>query len=275
MGGPMAGRLVSAGFALTVWNRTEAKAAPLRDAGAVWAESPAALTEASDFVFLCLMDAASVAAVVFGPGGVVEGRAEICVDFSTGHPDAARDIAQRLKAANGMGWIDAPVSGGVDGAKAGTLAIMAGGAEADIERVRPAVAAMSARFTRMGDVGAGQATKLVNQIISGCTIAVVAEAVAFAEKTGVDAARLTEALGGGFADSKPFQIFAPRMAAHAHEPILGATDTMIKDLDLVEAVAARAGAKTPLTDAALRLMRDSAAAGDGGMDISAIIRQFD
>ncbi len=275
MGAPMARRLRDAGFPLTVWNRTEAKAAPLLDAGAVWAESPAALTDAVDFVFLCLMDAASVEAVVFGPRGVAEGRAEICVDFGTGNPDAARDTALRLKAANGMGWIDAPVSGGAPGAEAGTLAIMAGGAEADIERVRPAVAAFSARFTRMGDVGAGQTTKLVNQIIAGCTFAVVAEAVAFAQKTGVDATRLTEALAGGFADSKPFQIFGPRMAARVHEPVLGATNTMIKDLSLVEAVARGAGATTPLTETALRLMRGAASAGEGEMDISAIVRRFD
>jgi len=106
-------------------------------------------------------------------------------------------------------------------------------------------------------------------------MAVVAEAVAFAEKTGVDARILTEALAGGFADSKPFQIFAPRMAAREHEPRLGATNTMIKDLDLVSRIAAGAGAATPLTGAALAIMRASAAAGDGEMDISAIIRQFD
>lgn len=275
MGAPMAARLRAAGWPLTVWNRTAAKAAPLVDAGAEQADTPRALADRCDAVFLCLMDAASVEQVVFGPDGIAGGSAKIVVDFSTGHPDAARAIADRLHAQTGMGWIDAPVSGGVPGAENGTLAIMAGGNADQIETVRPAVEAFSARFTRMGPVGAGQTTKLVNQIISGCTMAVVAEAVAFAEKTGVDASRLTEALTGGFADSKPFQIFAPRMAARAHEPKLGATDTMIKDLDLVEELARTSGAKIPLTQTANGLMHDSAAVGEGDMDISALIRRFE
>lgn len=276
MGGPMARRVAEAGWDLTVWNRTAAKADPVVAAGGRVGESPRAVAEAVDHLFLCLMDAASLEAVIFGPDGVAEaeGAGKIVVDFSTNHPDTAREVAARLKAANGMGWIDAPVSGGAPGADAGTLAIMAGGDEAAIEAVRPAVEAFSARFTRMGDVGAGQTTKLVNQIISGCTMAVVAEAVAFARKTGVDAGRLTEALAGGFADSKPFQIFGPRMASDAHEPVLGATDTMIKDLKLVADVGGRAGAKTPLAMTALSIMQESADAGEGGMDISAIIRRF-
>ena len=275
MGAPMAHRLLAAGWPLTVWNRTAAKAAPLVEAGANQAETPQELAERCDYVFLCLMDAASVEKVVFGENGIAGGRAKIGVDFTTGQPDAARAIAQRLRDDFGMGWVDAPVSGGVPGAEAGTLAIMAGGDEADIEAVRPAVAAMSSRFTRMGPAGAGQATKLVNQIISGCAMTVVAEAVAFAEKAGVDATRLTEALSGGFADSKPFQIFAPRMAARVIEPKLGATDTMIKDLDMVEALATQAGAQIPMTATALGLMRQTAAQGEGDLDISAMIRRFE
>lgn len=274
MGAPMARRLLAAGWPLTVWNRTAAKCAPLVDAGARRAETPRAAAEAADFVFLCLMDAASVEEVVFGPDGVAGGRAKVAVDFTTGRPEAARAIAARLKAETGAGWVDAPVSGGAPGAEAGALAVMAGGAAEDVERVRPAVMAFAARFTHMGPSGAGQTTKLVNQIISGCTMAVVAEAVAFAERTGVDAARLTEALAGGFADSKPFQIFAPRMAARQFTPKLGATDTMIKDLDLVEEAAAAAGARLPMTGAALALMRAAHAAGEGDEDITTLIRRF-
>ena len=126
----------------------------------------------------------------------------------------------------------------------------------------------------MGGVGAGQTTKLVNQIISGCTMTVVAEAVAFAEKTGVDAGRLTEALAGGFADSKPFQIFAPRMTADLFEDPLGTTNTMIKDLVSVADVGKAAGAHLPMTRNALDIMQKSEADGDGEKDISAIIRCF-
>ncbi|MFN3259774.1 MAG: NAD(P)-dependent oxidoreductase [Pikeienuella sp.] len=268
MGAPMAGRLIEAGFPLTVWNRSAEKAAPFAARGAAVAESPAALAAAVDIVMLNLMDAKAVEAVVFGPAGVAEGKgAAILADFGTIPPEATRDFGARLKALNGMDWVDCPVSGGAPGAAAGTLAIMAGGEAAAAERLRPVMAHLSARYTHMGGPGAGQATKLVNQIIAGCTMAVVAEAVAFAERTGVDPALLTGALAGGFADSRPFQIFAPRMAARTYDPPLGATDTMIKDLAEVE----RAGGALPMVSAALAAMRASSAAGDGERDIAAIV----
>ncbi len=214
MGRPMVDRLLDSGHAVTVWNRSRDKLDPVVAHGAVAAETPAQLAAESDFIFLCLMNAEAVEAVVFGPEGVAQtSEPNILVDFSTLHPETSRLFASRLKDANGMGWVDAPVSGGVPGAEAGTLAIMAGGEEEDIEAVRPVVMNLCARFTRMGGAGAGQSTKMCNQIISGCTMAVVAEAVSFALKSGVDATRLTEALSGGFADSIPFQLFAPRMAA--------------------------------------------------------------
>ncbi len=117
-----------------------------------------------------------------------------------------------------MGWIDAPVSGGTKGAEEGTLAIMAGDDAADIERVRPYVLAMARRFTHMGPTGAGQTTKLCNQVIVGCAMAVLAEATRLAENAGIDAARLPEALAGGFADSIPLQLFVPRMVKGIHSP---------------------------------------------------------
>ena len=275
MGLPMARRLLDAGWPLTVWNRTPAKADRLVQAGAFLADTPRALSEASDLVFLCLMDAGSVEQVVFGPDGIGEAGQGTVVDFTTGHPEAARAFHDRFRAEHGRGWIDAPVSGGAPGAKSGTLTVMAGGNVDEIEQVRPAVAAFAARFTHMGPPGSGQMTKLVNQIISGCTMTIVAEAVAFAEKNGVEATRLADALAGGFADSKPFQIFAPRMATRDHEPRLGATDTMIKDLDMVEGVAQAAGASIPMTQTAISLMRDSAALGEGDLDISTLIRRFE
>src|SRR5258708_31473763 len=130
---------------------------------------------------MCPPDAAAVEAVVFGANGLAaaSGQGKLVVDFSSIHPDAARAIAARLKAANGMGWIDAPVSGGTMGAEEGTLAVMAGGDAADIERVRPYVLTMARRFTRMGPTGAGQTTKLCNQVIVGCAMAVLPEATGF------------------------------------------------------------------------------------------------
>lgn len=275
MGRPMVARLLGAGHKVTIWNRSRKKLEPLLEQGAIAADTPRDLAAASDLVFMCLMDGNAVEAVVFGPEGVgsVSGP-EVLVDFSTIHPETSRDFATRLKAANGMEWVDAPVSGGVPGAEQGTLAIMAGGDEAAIEKVRPVVMTLCARFTRMGDAGAGQSTKMVNQIISGCTMAVVAEAVGFALRSGVDATRLTEALKGGFADSIPFQLFAPRMAARDYSKPLGATSTMIKDLDTVAALAGGNGAPLPMTSAALTIMGAMADRGEGDSDISTIIEYF-
>ncbi|MEM1049366.1 MAG: NAD(P)-dependent oxidoreductase [Pseudomonadota bacterium] len=275
MGHPMAARLLAAGHALTVWNRTIAKAEALIAKGAERAETPAALAATTDIVCLNLTDTRAAEAVLFGSDGVATASgAGLVVDFSTIPPEVTKTLAARLQEANGMLWIDAPVSGGVPGAEAGTLTIMAGGPSAAFDRIRPILNAVAGRVTHMGDTGAGQATKLVNQIISGCTMAVVAEAVAYAERSGIDASRLTEALAGGFADSRPFQIFAPRMAASTFEEPLGTTDTMIKDLDVVASVGADLGARLPLTETALGIMRSSAAKGDGGLDIAAIVKEF-
>lgn len=274
MGRPMVERLLKAGYEVTVWNRTRAKAEALVAAGAREARTPAELTAASDLVLMCLMDAAATEQVVFGEAGIstISGPT-IMIDFSSIHPDATRTLAARLVEANGMAWIDAPVSGGVPGAEAGSLAIMAGGAPEDIEAVRPVVMHLCQRFTHMGPVGAGQTTKLVNQIISGCTMAITAEAVCFAEQAGVDATRLTEALGGGFADSKPFQIFAPRMAARDYANPLGTTNSMLKDLKTVLDVGR--DATLPFARTAVAVMQQTAENGDGESDITTIVKYFD
>lgn len=276
MGEPMVNRLLDAGYSVSVWNRTRAKLDGVVARGAVVADTPADLAEKSDYVFMCLMDARAIEAVVFGENGVAQSQnPRVLVDFGTIHPDQCRDFADRLQKASGTTWVDAPISGGVPGAEDGTLAIMAGGSEADIETLRPVIDHLSARFTHMGGSGAGLLTKLCNQIIVGCTMSVVAEAVNFAEKSGVDASALTEALKGGFADSKPFQIFGPRMVARDFDDPMGATDTMIKDLVSVTKVAALSGAITPMTDQSLSILQQSSAQGDGQKDISAIIKMFD
>lgn len=271
MGLPMVLRLVAAGYRVTVWNRSADKAAPAVAAGALQAATPAALAQDSDVVMACLTNAAAVEAVLFGPGGVAEVSGPTTyVDFSSMDPHLTRTYAARLAEANGMGWVDAPVSGGTPAAKAGTLTIMAGGAEADVARVAPLMDAVAQRFTHMGPVGSGQMTKLVNQIIAGSTMAVVAEAVSFAKRNGVDATRLADALAGGFADSKPFQLLAPRMAAETFEDPLGTVAMMLKDLDTVATVAGDTQA-LPMTTTARALMRESADAGHAQDDISTIV----
>jgi 3-hydroxyisobutyrate dehydrogenase len=257
MGFPMTRRLVSAGYDVTVWNRSPGKAAALVEAGARLAPQPRDVAATASILFTCLTDAAAVEEVVFGPDGLATatGSGKLVVDFSSIHPDAARAIATRLKLANGMGWIDAPVSGGTIGAEEGTLAVMAGGDAADIERARPYVLAMARRFTHMGPTGAGQTTKLCNQVIVGCAMAVLAEATRLAVNAGIDARRLPEALAGGFADSIPLQLFVPRMVQGIHSPPLGHIATMLKDLDTVVDVARGTSSPVPMSALAAQLFR--------------------
>jgi 3-hydroxyisobutyrate dehydrogenase len=257
MGSPMARRLVNAGYRVTVWNRSQGKATPLVNAGAKLAADPNAVATTSSIIFMCLTDADAVEDVVFGAGGLTAavGAGKLVVDFSSIHPDAARSIAKRLEAANGMGWIDAPVSGGTKGAEEGTLAVMAGGDTVAIERVRPYVLAMARRLTHMGPIGTGQTAKLCNQIIVGCAMAVLAEATRLATNAGIDAGRLPEALAGGFADSIPLQLFVPRMVQGIHSPPLGHVATMLKDLDAVVDVAQQTSTPVPMAALASQLFR--------------------
>jgi len=257
MGLPMSLRLLKAGHDVSVWNRSASKAAPLVQAGARPAANPREVANAASIIFMCVTDAHAVEDVVFGHEGLAAapGEGKLVVDFSSIHPDAARDVAARLKAANGMGWIDAPVSGGTKGAEEGTLAVMAGGDAADIERVRPYVLAMARRLTHMGPTGAGQTTKLCNQVIVGCAMAVLAEATRLATNAGIDAGRLPEALAGGFADSIPLQLFVPRMVQGIHSPPLGHIATMLKDLDTVVEVARDTSSPVPMASLAAQLFR--------------------
>lgn len=262
MGLPMTLRLVAAGYPVTVWNRSREKILPALEAGAAEADSPRAVAEASEVVFACLSDAPAVEAVVFGGHGVsaADGAGKVFVDHSSIRPEAAREMAARLEAEHGMAWIDAPVSGGVAGAEAGTLAIMAGGEARDFERVRAIVAHTAQRFTLMGPVGAGQITKLVNQVIAGCAMVVHAEAVRLATNAGIDAAKLPECLKGGFADSLPFQIFVPRMLEGAAQP-LGHVTTLLKDVETALELGRESAAPMPMTAAAVQIYRLMVAQG--------------
>jgi 3-hydroxyisobutyrate dehydrogenase-like beta-hydroxyacid dehydrogenase len=268
MGAPMTRRLLAAGYEVAIWNRSSAKAAALVDAGAKRTTSPRDVLTSASIVFMCVTDAAAVEDVIFGPAGfsAVPGAGKLVVDFSSIHPDAARDVAARLKAANGMGWIDAPVSGGTKGAEEGTLAVMAGGDPADVERVRPYVLAMARRLTHMGPIGAGQTTKLCNQVIVGCAMAVLAEATRLAVNAGIDAARLPEALAGGFADSIPLQLFVPRMVQGIHSPPLGHIATMLKDLDTIADVAHATSTPVPMASLAGQLFRLASASRGADAD---------
>jgi 3-hydroxyisobutyrate dehydrogenase len=270
MGFPMSRRLLNAGYDVAIWNRSAGKAEALIEAGATLAAKPQEVATSASIIFMCVTDAAAVEDVVFGADGfaAVPGAGKLVVDFSSIHPDKARAIAARLKAANGMSWVDAPVSGGTKGAEEGTLAVMAGGDAADIERIRPYVLAMARRLTHMGPTGAGQTTKLCNQVIVGCAMAVLAEATRLAVNSGIDAGKLPEALAGGFADSIPLQLFVPRMVQAIHSPPLGHIATMLKDLDTVGEVAHDTSTPVPMASLAAQLFRLAKAAR--GADVDAL-----
>jgi 3-hydroxyisobutyrate dehydrogenase len=276
MGKPMTLRLLAAGYKVAVWNRTAAKLAPVTAKGALAKDSPAEVARFADIVLMCVTDQDSVREVLFGAGGVAEcavggaGEGKIVVDFSSIAPAAARECAARL-AALGMGYVDAPVSGGTVGAEQGTLAIMAGGRAADIEFVRPLIAELAARFTRMGGPGAGQVTKLCNQVIVASLFPVMAEAIRLSEAAGVDAAQLPVALKGGFADSIPLQVFGPRIAARAWEPALGTSAVMLKDLENALAVADELGVPLPMAQGAAARYRLLGAQGGAQSEPSRLI----
>ncbi|MDP6953852.1 MAG: NAD(P)-dependent oxidoreductase [Alphaproteobacteria bacterium] len=271
MGAPMALRLAEAGYPLSIWGRSPAKLEAAKAAGATVMETAAHVAREADIVFTCLSDTEAVEAVVFGENGLAAGAApgKLLVDMSSIRPEAARDMAARLREETGMGWIDAPVSGGVVGSETGKLTIMAGGAEADFARAEPVVAHLAQRFTLMGPNGAGQATKLINQIFVGCSLAVLSEAAALAMRAGIDAARIPEALEGGRADSLPLQQFFPKMVSgdffvEAH------IRTMLKDLDTVLALARETTTAMPMTATALELHRLMVQRGHGDEDGTAL-----
>lgn len=276
MGLPMCQRLLAAGHSLSIWNRSPVKCQPLVQQGALQVATPAELAAASDVIMLCLADAAAVEAVVFGEQGIATaaGIGKLLVDYSSIEPVATRIFAERLRLANGMEWVDCPVSGGVLGAEQGRLVLMAGGEVETIDALRPLTAAFAQRLTRMGPVGAGQVTKICNQMIVASNALLIAETVAVAERAGVDCSLLAQALAGGFADSLPFQILAPRMAERRFEPVQWRVKTLLKDLDNACRLVHELRASAPLTANARQIMRNHAQEGHDMADLSSVINVY-
>lgn len=273
MGHPMCERLLAANVDLTVWNRTSGACASLVAAGAQQAESPAALAAGCDVLLLCVSDTAAVESLLERPDGLLAGAHPglVVVDHSSIAPDATRRVAARLSAATGARWVDAPVSGGVVGARSGRLVVMAGGDAKDIAAVTPLLNHYALRITRLGDVGAGQVTKVCNQLVVAANSLLIAEMVALARDAGVDASLLAPALAGGFADSLPFQILAPRMARHDFTPVQWTVQTLLKDLSNALALSAAHDRPVPLATLATDLLRQHADAGHGADDLSSVI----
>ena len=244
MGTPMTKRLLAAGFAVNVWNRSKEKLAGVVEAGATECDSIASLVSASDVVLLCVTDSDAVRHVVFGADGIVEAlsgqkqpKLKTLVDFSSIDPEQTREMSKALKDRCTVDWVDSPVSGGVAGAEQGSLAIMCGGEESVIESLSAVFEPLSQRVTRMGPVGSGQVTKICNQMIVSSNVLVMAEVMALAEKAGVDSAQIPMALKGGFADSIPLQLTGPRMANRDFDEVKWHVKTLLKDLDMANHLA--------------------------------------
>jgi 3-hydroxyisobutyrate dehydrogenase-like beta-hydroxyacid dehydrogenase len=268
MGFPMGKRLCDAGHHVTAWNRSTAKAQRLQPFGAEIAESPGNAVAKADLVICLLENGKVVEDVLFEQGAAGAMRAgALVIDMSSIRPVEAREHARRLQAL-GIHHVDAPVSGGTVGAEAGSLAIMAGGAAEQIERARPVLEALG-RLTHVGPHGAGQLAKLANQMIVGITIGAVAEALLLCEKGGADMAKVREAIGGGFADSRVLQLHGQRMVERDFTK-RAAINVQLKDMRNAMATAQSLDFDAPVTRLFEQLYAQAAEHGHGDLDHSAL-----
>lgn len=275
MGEPMAGHLLDAGFPVTTAPHRRPVADGLVRRGMVVAGSAAAVAAASDVVITMLPDTPDVQAVLFGEDGVADGLAPgaLVIDMSSISPTETARFAQRIGEIGGR-YLDAPVSGGEVGAKAGSLTIMVGGEIADFERARPIFDAVGTKATLIGGTGSGQACKVANQIAVAGTIQAVAEALLFAAASGVDAAVVREALLGGLASSRILDVHGERMIARTFEPGFR-VELHAKDLGLALTGAREVGAVLPLTALVQQLFASNIANGGRGEDHSALVRAIE
>ena len=264
MGFPMARRLAAAGHPVHAWNRSPEKAAPLAQYGATVHARIADAVQAADIVISLLENGPVVASVLFEQGAAAAMRAgTLFIDMASIKPAEARDHAARL-GERGVQHLDAPVSGGTVGAEAGTLAIMAGGDAADFARAAPVFAVLG-RATHVGPHGAGQLAKLANQMIVGITIGAVAEALLLCQKGGADPAKVRQAIGGGFAQSRILELHGERMVTRDFAPRARMT-VQLKDLRNALDTAQAMGFEAPVTAALERLYADGIAHGDSELD---------
>ena len=275
LGGAIMQRLLESRFDVMVWNRTPERLQALAALGAKTAAEPVELSHHADFILTCLTDGAAVEAVVFGSKGVaVAGSADkILIDMSTADPVHTTSMAARLLNQCGMRWIDAPISGGAPAARNGQMTVMAGGSQRDFDKAQAIWDALAARCTLMGPNGAGQTTKMVNQVLVACTLAVLGEVCGFAERSGVNTTRIPHALGGGRADSHLLQEYMPKMA-ESDFSVEGRIGLMVKDLDMIEALAKQADAQIPMTAVAGTVFRKLTAAGFGDRDNSELVNLY-
>lgn len=274
MGGAIGARLVRTGTSLAVYDLDPARVDALTALGATPGASPAAVSRGARALILSLNSPAIVRAAMFGPDGVAEGAVPgtLVIDMSSIDPQSTRSLAAEA-AERGLRWVDSPLSGGAPKAQLGQLTLMQGGAEADVAEAQAILAGVANTQTHMGPVGAGQMTKLINQVLCGITFLAVAEATALAEAAGVDVKRIPAALRGGRADSAILQEYMPRFATRDYRRT-GRIDNMVKDLSGAQDVARLTETAMPLTAVCVEVHRMLTAAGLGGEDQAALMEFF-
>lgn len=276
MGAAIATRLLDTGHEVMIFDLDSNKVAALAAKGATASVSVASATAQSDYVILSLNHADIVRAVVFGRDGVADSASsnKLLIDMSSIDPKDTAAMAAKLTDQTGMKWVDCPLSGGVPGAAAGRLTVMAGGDVADFERARTVMQHLCANYTLMGPSGAGQTTKLINQLFCAVAFQAVAEAVKLAEAGGVDPAIIPQALAGGRADNCIMREFMAKFARRDYAPT-GRIDNMLKDLDSLQAFALKTKTPLPMTGQVVEIHRLLCAAGLGPRDSAEMMRLLD
>jgi 3-hydroxyisobutyrate dehydrogenase len=263
MGGPMVKRLTSLGWKVRAYDIVPARS---------MLASAAEAAQGADVVLLNLPTNEAVEDVVSKLIPALR-AGQLVVDFSTIPVDACRAHAARVLKATGCRWVDAPVSGGPPAVEAGTLTVMAGGEEEDLQKLAPLMRDIAGRCTHMGPVGAGLAAKMINQLIVGVGTAMLGEAEALCEKAGIDAARIPECLGGGYADSNVLKAYWPRMVQRDFAP-RGYVRQLLKDLEMVSAWAAKLQSRTPVLESALEAYRELKKKGHSELDTAAVVKLY-
>lgn len=272
MGAPMAANLMKAGFGVSVYNRTRSKAEPLIEDGATWCASPSEVAAGCDVVITIVSDSPDVEQVYLGAGGVCGAvrKGALCIEMSTISPDVARRVADAVRERGGA-FLDAPVSGGRNGAEAGKLAIMVGGDAGDVERARPVFDVLGKSVVHGGPVGSGQLIKLCNQILCGLNLLAVSEALTFARDVGLDPGTVLKAVSGGAAGSWALENLGPRMLKRDFEPMF-MVDLQQKDLRIVQETARQRPTPLPGTALVAQLLAANQAAGEGKEGTQALIK---
>ncbi|BBU28669.1 2-hydroxy-3-oxopropionate reductase [Burkholderia sp. THE68] len=274
MGNPMAANLLKNGIQLAAFTRSGVSA-DLTGAGATACDTPAAVAEKADVIFIMVPDTPDVEKVLFGENGVASKlkSGQIVVDMSSISPIATREFAAKVRE-KGADYLDAPVSGGEVGAKAASLTIMVGGAQATFDKVKPLFDMMGKNISLIGEVGAGQVCKVANQVIVAATIEAVGEALLLASKAGVDAEKVRTALMGGFASSRILEVHGERMTKRTFNPGFR-IELHQKDLNLALATAQALGVSLPNTSTCMQLFNACAANGGKAWDHSGMVRALE